>query len=393
MNPRDNSKMRNRQDTQSGQNVPNGFAADVGSRCEELRGAYRSRAEDWQCRFEHRHASRWSKSATTAERLLFFVFSFFCQIELGLRYLLGRPFASKFLQRLREASEPVRKMLVDIQSEPGMPESQADGTGEYALTALFIFEDEDFVRDLLQPGMDLKRPDFAPEGKHPLIIGFGLQYGVRPIWRRKHQGMKYLETMIAVPWVELTDSREPVKGPFMCLPRLFLDQLTPTALGWLFGYRKRWMRIATGPQSFKVSTLLRKQPVFEATIHYHDPSNLAVDMSELRPWLNSLEQPIISRAWNGLRCTHFHWEWPLTAISPAVVEVKLSAENMTGMRGGKHRFGQAHAKTSGSDLSKAYVMNVPWRLLLPFDPRILAKTENHTMARAAGHAAGAASRG
>jgi hypothetical protein len=184
--------------------------------------------------------------------------------------------------------------------------------------------------------------------------------------------------MIGVPWVRLSDSSD--ETTFLCLPRLLLDQLAPTMLGWLFGYKKRWMRIAAEPQSFKVSSLLFKRPILEATVEYSDPPELATDMTELTPWMSSLEQPIISRSWwGGLQCTHFHWAWPLTTISPAVVNVKAFQDNVAGLRQGEYRYGQVRHKkhnfrhkTPGT--GKAYVMNVPWRLLLPFDPSVLKES-------------------
>src|SRR5688572_22995093 len=85
------------------------------------------------------------------------------------------------------------------------------------------------VQRLLPVGLELAPNPLAPVGKHPVLVQLSH-------WRFEFGNMDYDETMLAVPYVQLSSCDEPRRGPFLYMPRLYLNEELPRLLGvYLYG--------------------------------------------------------------------------------------------------------------------------------------------------------------
>ena len=103
-----------------------------------------------------------------------------------------------------------------------------------------------------------------------MVFAFGNQSGVRPAspfptlfnWT-------YLEYIHSIPHVQLCEgngSARRCRGPFIFSPRLYLDSLPPTALGWAYGLNKRVVAEYSSRQGSQIIGGAA-QPLVEAAWH------------------------------------------------------------------------------------------------------------------------------
>ncbi len=91
------------------------------------------------------------------------------------------------------------------------------------------------VEQLLPRGIQIAPQPLCPSAWHPVFVvlsrnRFGAWFGA----------MDYHEAMVGVPYVELAEPRSPCRGPFIYMPRLYLDADVPRRLGvHLYGFEKR----------------------------------------------------------------------------------------------------------------------------------------------------------
>jgi hypothetical protein len=327
-----------------------------------------------------------ARAVTAVELLGIQVVSWLYFVEKAIRALLGSTFASPFLklyQKLTEGSEAlIREKLGGVDVPEPLPLSKADGTGGLTVAMLLTSADKEAVEALLPAGLELSSrdqlgalQDQVSEGRYPVMIGLGYNAGVRPVWNKKSfGGMNYLELSIGVPGVLLTrEFPDCPQGPFFYIPALLLNAFTPTLLGWAFGFKKRVKRFKADAFSYRVSRLWSGRPLLMAQVT-SDPSTfqLASSVQELAPWLDLLNKPIVTRLWwGGLRFTFFFWDWLFTPTSPARVEFSFSSDELPLLPAGPAVFTSLPETNSGNAgaarvIGKAYLMSVPWRLLLPF---------------------------
>lgn len=327
---------------------------------------------------------RKSRMITAIEKFLIRVVSAFYFVESGIRKLLRRPFRSEFLVEFQEltkaAFELVLQKFGEIQIPLPLPMNQADGTGGLTVGMLLSSASCDEVASLLPRGLELMPrgsllglQDRIPPGQHPIMIGLGFNHDVGPVKKdRTFVKMRYLELTVGIPAVQLAEDFGEPRGPFFYLPALYLDALTPTLLGWAYGFRKRLKRFSTERRTYSVRSFLFNRPVFAADVVETAPGSelrFAADIPDLAPWLAFLDQPIITKTWWGkFRCTFFHWDWFYTPALAARVDMTAFTDKIPLIHPGKHQF-SAVAKESPR---LAYLMSVPWRLVIPFDRKVLS---------------------
>lgn len=109
------------------------------------------------------------------------------------------------------------------------------GKGEGDLdtvVAVLLLPDEQVAR-LLPVGLELAPNPLSPPGKHPVFIQLSHD-------RFSFGDMDYSEMMLAVPYVQLSAFDAPRRGPFIYMPRLYLNAELPRLLGvYLYGYEKQ----------------------------------------------------------------------------------------------------------------------------------------------------------
>jgi hypothetical protein len=352
---------------------------------EELKQAELKVAEE--IRSNARFRDRKSRPVTYVEKLALQVVSCLYFVERAVRAIVAGSFASEFLfrfQTLTKDSEAlVKKQFGPIPIPLPLPESQADGTGGLTVAMLLTSADEESVRTLLAEGLRLScreelggLRDYASGGRYPIMIGLGFNSGVGPVLHdRSFVKMKYLELTIGVPGVRLSREPDSHLGPFLYIPLLLLNSVTPTLLGWAFGFKKRLKRIKADELSYRISRLISGRELLKAEVT-PDPNRciqLATNIVDLAPWLDLLDKPIVTRTWWGdLKFTFFHWDWMFTPVSPARVKWLFGSDEVPLVPKGPSVFSSLPEADSGNSgatpvVGKAYLMSVPWRLLLPFE--------------------------
>lgn len=131
----------------------------------------------------------------------------------------------------------------------GVPQSQGsarEGRGHIDTVMVVVVLSAETVQAMLPAGLQLGPQPLVPAGRHPLLIS--LAHDHFDAW---FGDMDYREAMFAIPWVELADERAPHRGPFVYMPRLYLDAAMPQVLGErVYGYEKLAATIEANAGSF-----------------------------------------------------------------------------------------------------------------------------------------------
>jgi hypothetical protein len=118
-------------------------------------------------------------------------------------------------------------------------------TGRYLADMLVARMDLAVVRKLLPTVLQYRdESGAAARDGAPVIYAFGYQRAVEPAgdWFE----LNYAECLLGVPGCSLTyPDPGSYSAPFLYVPRLYLNQLAPTILGWLAGYAKHWVKMET----------------------------------------------------------------------------------------------------------------------------------------------------
>ena len=117
--------------------------------------------------------------------------------------------------------------------EAGLAEDfEAKGTMD-AVVVVRVLEAED-VAELLPRGLELAPQPVVARGLHPVVI-----IAAHNEYEAWFGDMAYDEVLVAVPFVRRTDTHIPNRGPFLYMPRLYLNEQRPKLLGnLLYGFEK-----------------------------------------------------------------------------------------------------------------------------------------------------------
>ncbi len=118
------------------------------------------------------------------------------------------------------------------------PMDEAVGTIDTRVTVLVLPSEQ--VRQLLPAGLELAPQPVVPWGWHPVFVLCS-----HDVFKPWFATMDYQEIMIGVPWVQMTHPLAPYPGPFIYMPRLYLNDLLPCEMGvHLYGFEKQMATIA-----------------------------------------------------------------------------------------------------------------------------------------------------
>lgn len=168
------------------------------------------------------------------------------------------------------------------------------GEGELDSVMAVLMLPAAMVARLLPVGLQLAPNPLSPVGKHPLIVQLShdhFEFG----------DMDYDEMLLAVPYVQLSSFDAPRRGPFLYMPRLYLNADLPRLLGvYLYGYEKRDAIIerrlpAGGEGSYRVSDPAG-EPLLEATITPDGVRGRPDSFARFVQLRQLLELPTISQA-------------------------------------------------------------------------------------------------
>jgi hypothetical protein len=214
------------------------------------------------------------------------------------------------------------------------------------------------ARAMLPPGLDLAPQDFMSGERHPLVLILGEQSGVRP--RLLPFGADYLETIVAVPFVELRACRTASRGPFCYCPRLLLDRRLPIVAGrLLYGYDKRRAVIRMTADSYRIADPARGEVLLDAnfrTISAPSPPSV----SAAAPLF---ELPMISRTAHGWRYSRADFGLDRAILEPLELRLTIHRPFVSGLPVGEF------AIPGEDDVSTAFRIRTDWRLAGPWARR------------------------
>jgi hypothetical protein len=278
-----------------------------------------------------------------------------------------------------------------IRVKPYKADNAMDGAGGYGTIVAFLQQPRELIEETLPAELTIHSPhnDSAHDASptHPLVLTFGEQCAVRAYSNPVYMGLQYLESVTIIPRVYLR--REAAMrqfgqiieagagtyfGPFNYMPRLYLDQLLPTIVGWSLAYRKVWGRIEHTVDSLQASSLLTGSPHYKAqfTRGQYQPK-VAVDYPALAPWLKMLNAPIVSRTPLGkFLFTKYFWAWKYASLWDVDLKLEVTNSGVRALPAGRYSFETVSAPHAGEDGQNfAFIGALGWRLLLPFAREIL----------------------
>ncbi len=172
------------------------------------------------------------------------------------------------------------------------------GSGEGQLDAVMavLMLPKAEVQRLLPVGLELAPNPLSPVGKHPVLVQLSH-------WRFEFGNMDYDEAMLAVPYVQLSSCDEPRRGPFLYMPRLYLNEELPRLMGvHLYGYEKleaaidRRFPAGSEPGSYRVSAEGSGAPLLDAAFTPSGPSGSPSSFASFAQLRQLLEMPTLSQA-------------------------------------------------------------------------------------------------
>ncbi|MGH8517432.1 MAG: FAD-dependent oxidoreductase, partial [Panacagrimonas sp.] len=190
----------------------------------------------------------------------------------------------------------------------------AQTSGASALFAL----PRDIVQGMLEPGLTLAPQDLAPAGQHPVLLLFGWQSDVRPN-RVPFGGGRYMEFIVSVPFVQHAHPRlhERCPGPFIYMPRLYLDQLFPTLLGiWGYGYNKTLATIQADQTDYTVYRRSTQSALISASYQATGATGAETDFPNFSLTRKPYALPLISRT----RFGQWHYSFYDFALGQALIQ-------------------------------------------------------------------------
>ena len=146
----------------------------------------------------------------------------------------------------------------EVARHAGLSDDQVDrgasdpfeGVGTIDTRVVLLGLPREEVEKLLPLGLELAPQPLTFPDKHPVFVMFSHDH-----FEAWFGDMDYNEMMVAVPYVQRTSVHVANRGPFVYMPRLYLDDPTPCRLGnLLYGFEKQLAKITNGPDSYEVTT-------------------------------------------------------------------------------------------------------------------------------------------
>ncbi len=194
------------------------------------------------------------------------------------------------------------------------------------------------VAKTLPKGLELAPQTLTGPGQHPIIILFGWQDRVRP--NIFPGGVDYKEFIIAVPYVQHADPklRKQVPGPFIYMPRLYLNKDFPIWLGvYGYGYKKEKARIMADEDSYEVRNIKTGAPIISATYTAAGPTGSEMEYPKFKLTREPYSLPMIS--WNLLGWQYSFYDFALgqARIQPVSMSIKIYNNEAAGLPAGLHQ--------------------------------------------------------
>ena len=193
---------------------------------------------------------------------------------------------------------------------------------------------------------------------------FGHQRDVRPNVV-PYFGMTYHEFIFAIPFVQWRQERHApaYRGPFAYMPRLYLDKLWPTVLGYMYGYPKTLARIHQSEQGgYRVRDLVLDRPLIRATFRPEGESAPPAAFEHFEAIRSIFKIPIIAKLEaTPYLCSRMTFHLDEATLRSAPCTVELQDAILPGVLPDTRASRGLADQALGS-----FELRVPWELTLPF---------------------------
>ncbi len=248
--------------------------------------------------------------------------------------------------------------------DPIYPNSFPKAVGFYRSFFTMLPFDSAILAALLPPKLELGPQSMTPAGTHPLVLLFGKHFDVRPELI-PFGGMSYLECIIAIPNVQWRDERNDYRGPFAYMPRLYLDELWPTLLGYLYAYPKLVARMEGRPPEdphYRVRSLVKDNPLIHGEFLRRGPQLAPTDWPNFANVRGVFEQPFIGKLeLSPYTCSKLTFKLDQASVQPCSADVDIEREFLPGVEPASYLVDGIDVDALGS-----FYIAVPWELTLPF---------------------------
>ncbi|MCA9704447.1 MAG: NAD(P)-binding protein [Myxococcales bacterium] len=228
------------------------------------------------------------------------------------------------------------------------------------------------VELLLPAGLQLAPQPLTMPDRHPVFLLFSHEHF--DAW---FDDMDYHELLLGVPWVELTEQHLPHRGPFIYMPRLYLDQALPRVLGnHIYGFEKLAADIDVTDDAYSVrepegGTLLIEgrftatgEPVAPGALPHFDAVQQMLEQPTISQALRIVDPHAFHRRTPGpfLACTNrYRFDDPSARITPLQATVRITGDfSPPGLPTGTYDRGSLASERLG-----AFHVRVPQEISLP----------------------------
>jgi hypothetical protein len=212
---------------------------------------------------------------------------------------------------------------------------------------------------MLLPGMALAPQQVTGADQHPLVFMLGREWGVTV-----HSGpfrlddRAYLEFLLAVPFVERAPGEAPWPGPFVFMPRLFLDSWLFVVAGWFYGYPKRRARVRSSNSNYDIASLVAGTPLLAASFSDRGPWGSLADYPNASRTTPVFHLPFMGPGLLGsFIYSHLIFHMERARIQPVSLDIRIANSFAHGVPVAEHHFPGVDESPYG-----AYRIEVPWTL-------------------------------
>jgi hypothetical protein len=254
-----------------------------------------------------------------------------------------------------------------IHATPGalFPNTLLKAVGQYRADFVPWSLPTQVVQQQLPRQLEIAPQELTPAGEHPVLLVFGRQEHVRPIFLRI-RGMEYLEFILAIPYLRWSTHHYPYSGPFVYLPRLYLDHWLPVILGWLCGFAKQRAHVAEAHGVYRIKSRMSHRPLIGAAFTARDAPARPRAFPRFEPLRGIFKMPLVTRFPFGCICLDFGWDLERATMQAIETQVDIEQAFLPDLPVGPFHVGGIDAQPFG-----AFRLDVPWTLTRPFLPSSL----------------------
>lgn len=241
------------------------------------------------------------------------------------------------------------------------PKYPSKAVGTYSSRVVVWPYPREVLQGLLPDRLELAPQTITAPDAHPVVMLFGQQTEVKPDFF-PFAGMNYFEFIFAIPFVQWKDpDAYKFRGPFAYMPRLYLDKVMATLLGYMYGYPKLLARIQGG-ETYRVRDLLLDRPLIRGEFRSQGdarPVSAFPNFEALRP---IFEIPFVGKLdATPYICSRLTFHLDDALMRSCTSTVELQYEFLDGV------FPDTRASRGIEDEPMgSFDIHVPWELTLPF---------------------------